>query len=126
MAHFGRERTRLIGAGTSFASTSLSLDTHANRLMDTGDSSGKRLVSAKSYRKARHVVLSFDGARHGCGLGVAAWVLWVREAGSFEKVSHGGRVLRHNSAMVAELEAVRMDIERLAVLLPTKVSLFVF
>ena len=61
------------------------------------------------------------------GLGVAAWVLWVRfKAGSFEKVSHGGRVLRDNSAMVAEREALRMGIDRLAVLMPTKVSLFDF
>ena len=60
-------------------------------------------------------------------MGAAAWVLWVRdEAGSFEKVSHGGRVLRYNSAMVAEREALRMGIERLAVLMPTKVSLFDF
>ena len=69
-------------------------------------------------------MLSFGGARRGSGLGAAAWVLWVRdEAGSFEKVSHGGRVLRDNSAMVADWEALRMGIERLAVLISTKVSL---
>ena len=48
------------------------------------------------------------------------------EANSFENVSHGGRVLRDNSAMVAEREALRMGIERLAVLMLTKVSLFDF
>ena len=50
----------------------------------------------------------------GSGLGAAALVLWVRdETGSFEKVSHGGRVLVDISAMVAEREALRMGIERL-------------
>ena len=39
------------------------------------------------------------------------------EAGSFEKVSDGGQVLRDHSAMVAEREALRMGIERLAVFL---------
>ena len=74
-------------------------DMHANSLMDNG------------IPKARHVVLSFDGARRGSGLGAAAWVLWVRdEAGSFEKVSRSGRVLRDSSAMVAEREALRMGI----------------
>ena len=48
------------------------------------------------------------------------------EAGAFEKVSHGGRMLRDNSAMVAEREALQMGIERLAVLMPTKVSLLDF
>ena len=37
------------------------------------------------------------------------------EAGSFEKVSHGVRVLRDNLAVVAEREVPRMGIERLAV-----------
>ena len=81
----------------------------------------------EKLQKARHVVLSFDGARRGSRVGAAAWVLWVRdEAGSFEKVSHGGRLLRDISAMVAEREALRMGIECLAVLLPTKMRLFDF
>ena len=72
------------------------------------------------------MLVSSGGARRGSCFGAAAWVLWVRdERGSFEKVSHGGRV-RGNSAMVAGREALRMGIERLAVLLPTKVSLFDF
>ena len=72
-------------------------------------------------------MLSFDGPRRGSGLGAAARVLRVRdEAGSLEKASHGGRVLRHNSAMVAERDALRMGIERQAVLMPTKVGLFDF
>ena len=106
-------------------------DTHANWLMDNGDSgAGAQWETPglwEKLQKARHVVLSFDGARRGRGLGAAAWVLWARdEAGPFEKVSHGGRVLRDNSAMVAEREALRMGIECLAVLMPTKVSLFDF
>ena len=62
--------------------------------------------------------MSFDGA---------AWILWSRdESGSFEKISYGGRVLRKASATTAEREALRMGIERLTVLFPTKVSLFDF
>ena len=38
-------------------------------------------------------------------------------------IRHGGRVLRDNSVMVAGRQALRMGIERLAVLMPTKVSL---
>ena len=53
----------------------------------------------------RPILLSFDGARRGSGLGAAAW-------GSFEKVSHGGRVLKNASAMT--------------VLFPTEVSSFDF
>ena len=45
---------------------------------------------------------------------------------SSEEVSRGGRVLRDSSAMVAEREALQMRIQRLAVLMPTKVSLFDF
>ena len=75
--------------------------------------SGKHLVSSKKLQKARHVVLSFDGARRGSGLGATAGVLWVRdESGSFEKVSHCGGVLRDNSDMVAERKALRLGIER--------------
>ena len=39
---------------------------------------------------------------------------------SYEKVSHGGRVLKGNSAMVAEREAMSMGVERLAFLMPTE------
>ena len=50
--------------------------------------SRKRLDSAKSFRKfvMSCLLMGQDGE--------AAWVLWVRhETSSFEKVSHGGRVL---------------------------------
>ena len=71
--------------------------------------------------------MSFDGARRESGLSAAARILWLRdETGSFETISYGGRVLRNTSAMTAEQEALRMGIERLTVLFPTKVSLFVF
>ena len=74
-------------------------------------------------QKSRHIVLSFDGARRESGLGAAAWILWIRdEYGSFEKVSYGGRVLRSASAMIAEREALRMGIEYLTVLFPTKLN----
>ena len=70
-------------------------------------------------------MLSFDGARRESGLGAAAWILWLRdEYGSFEKVSYGGRVLRNASALTAEHEALRLGIEYLTVLFPTKVSSF--
>ena len=83
--------------------------------------SGKRLISTKKLQNTRHILMSFDGARRGSGLG------WLRdETGSFEKISHGGRVPRNISAMTVEREALRMGIERLTVLFPTKVSLFVF
>ena len=78
-------------------------------------------------QKSRHILLSFDGARSGSGLGAAAWILWLRnEYGTFEKVSHGGHVLRNASAMIAEREALRRGIEHLTVLFPTVVSSFDF
>ena len=78
-------------------------------------------------QKSRHIVLSFDGARRGSGLGAAAWILWSRyEYGIFEKIFYGGRVLRNASAMIAEREALRMGIEHLTVLFPTEVSSFDF
>ena len=77
--------------------------------------------------KARNIFLSFDGARRESGLGAAAWILWLRdETGSFEKISYGGCVLRNASAVTAQRVALRMGIECLTVLFPTKVSLFDF
>ena len=74
-------------------------------------------------QKSRHIVLSFDGARRGSGLGAAAWILWLRnEYGIFEKVSYGGCVLKNASAMIAEREALRKGIEHLTVLFLTAVS----
>ena len=59
------------------------------------------------------VVLSFDGARRGCGTGAVACVLSVRdETGAFEKVGHGGRVLRDTTAIMAEREALLLTPKR--------------
>ena len=67
---------------------------------------GWRLIFTIKYKKSRHIVLSFDGARRRSGLGAAAWILWLRnEYGIFEKVSYGGCVLKNASAMIAEREA---------------------
>ena len=99
--------------------------------MDDGDSGPGAQWEAPDLhdkmQRSRHILLSFDGARRGSGLGAAAWILWLRdEYGSFEKVSYGGRVLRNASAMTAEREALRMGIEHLTVLFPTEVSSFDF
>ena len=85
------------------------------------------VLERNGWQKSRHIVLSFDGARKGSGLGAAAWILWLRdEYGIFEKVSYGGRVLRNASVMISEHEALRMGIEHLTVLFPTEVSSFDF
>ena len=88
------------------------------------DELAKAGQTVQQEREEVHAALQYAASFHCL---VATWVLWVRdETGSFEKVSHGGRVLRDISVMVAEREALRMGIERLAALLPTKVSLFYF
>ena len=97
--------------------------------MDNGDSGpGAQWMAPDLHdkiQKSRHVALSFDGARRECGLGAAAWILWLRnEYGIFEKVSYGGCVLKNASAMIAEREALRKGIEHLTVLFPTEVSSF--
>ena len=83
-----------------FRESNKAADTHANWLMDNGDSvPGAQWETPDLHdnmRKSRHILLSFDGARRVSGLGAAAWILWLRdEHGSFEKVSYGGRVLRN-------------------------------
>ena len=98
-------------------------DTHANWLMDNGDSGpGGQWETPdlhEKMQKTRYILMSFDGPRRRSGLGAAARILWLRDGtGSFEKISYGGRVLRNISAMTAEREALRMDIERLTVLFP--------
>ena len=54
-------------------------DTHANWLMDNGDSGpGAQWMAPDLHdktRKSRNIVLSFDGARRESGLGAAAWIL---------------------------------------------------
>ena len=88
--------------------------------MDNGDSGpGAQWMAPDLHdkmQKSRHILLSFDGVRKGSGLGAAAWILWLRDqCGSFEKVSYGGHELKNASAMIAEREALRMDIELLTV-----------
>ena len=115
----------------TFRESNKAADTHANWLMDKGDSGpGAQWMAPdlhEKLQKSRHIVLTFDGARRESGLGAAAWILWLRdEYGIFEKVSYGGRVLRNASAMIAEREALRMGIEHLTVLFPAEVSSFDF
>ena len=110
-----------------FRESNKAADTHANWLMDNGDSGpGAQWVALDLHdkcRKSRHILLSFDGARRVSGLGAAAWILWLRDENeSFGKVSYGGRVLRNAPAMIAEREALRLGIEYLTVLFPTEVS----
>ena len=113
-----------------FRESNKAADTHANWLMDNGDSGPGAQWEApdvhEKLHKTRHILQSFDGARRGGADWVrAAWILWLRdETGSFEKNSYGGRVLRNTSAMTAEREALRMGIERLTVLFPTTGSFF--
>ena len=128
---FGQEMMRVIGCRHIFRESNKTADTRANWLMDNGDSGpGAQWMAPDLHdkmQKSPHIVLSFDGARRGSGLGAAAWILWLRdEYGSFEKFSYGGRVLRNASAMTAEREALRLGIEHLTVLFPTEVSSFDF
>ena len=127
----GRELMRMIGVGISFVSRTKLRDTHANWLMDNGDSGpGAQWMAPDLHdevQKSRHLVLSFDETRRESGLGADAWILWLRGGrGSFEKVSYGGRVLRNALAMTAEREALKLGTEYLTVLFPTEVSSFVF
>ena len=76
--------------GHIFGESSKAADTHANWLMDNGDSGPGAHWEAPDLHdkmhKSRHILLSFDGARRWSGLGAAAWMLWLRdECGSFER-----------------------------------------
>ena len=65
-----------------FPESNKAADTHANWLLDNGDSGPGAQWMAPDLRdkiqKSRHIVLSFDGARRESGLGAAAWILWLR------------------------------------------------
>ena len=75
----------------------------------------------------KHVVLSFDGARRGNGDGAAARILWIRNMnGEFERISHGGKVLKDTTAMTAEREALSMGVEHLMSLFPVETNDFQF
>ena len=90
-----------------FRESNNAADTHANWLMDNGDSGPRAQWMAPDLndkmQKSHRVVLSFDGARRETEFCAAAGILWLRdETGSFEKIIYGGRVLRTTSAMTAE------------------------
>ena len=93
--------------------------------MDNDDSGpGAQREVLDLYEKLNVV---FRWGQKGSGLGAAAWILWLRdESGSCENVSYGGRVLRKASAMTAEREALRMDIEHLTVLFRQKLARLIF
>ena len=114
-----------------FRESNKAADTHANWLMNNGDSSPgaqwKRRDYSEKLKAAKHVVLSFDGARRGSGDGAAAWILWIRKMkGEFERISHGGKVLKDTTAMTAEREALRMGVEHLMTLFPVETKDFQF
>ena len=114
--HFGREQTRLTGAGlftvnTIWQPTRTPIGWWTMAIQDP-EQSGMRQTSAVRCATRGIFWCLFDGARRG-GLGAAAWVPWVRdEDGTFEKVSHGGKVLRESTAMVAEREPLRWNSPR--------------
>ena len=104
---FDQEMMRVAGAGTFSVNQTRLLTRMPNWLMDNGDSipgaQWKRRDYSGKLKAAKHVVLSFDGARRGNGDGAAAWILWIRNMnGEFERISHGGKVLRDTAAMTAE------------------------
>ena len=114
-----------------FRESNKAADTHTNWLMDNGDSGlgaqWKRRDYTEKLKSAKHVVLSFDGARRGSGNGAAAWILWIRNIyGEFERISHGGKVLKDTTAMTAEREALRMGVEHLMTLFPVEAKDFQF
>ena len=87
----------------------------------------KRRDYCEKLKKAKHVVLSFDGARRGNGNGAAAWILWVRHMkGEFERIAHGGKLLRNTTAIEAEREALRLGVENLTILFPVEAKDFQF
>ena len=82
---------------------------------------GKEEITREKLKAAKHVVLSFDGARRGSGDGAAAWILWMRNMnGEFERISHGGKVLKDTTAMNAEREALRLGVQYLMTLFPVE------
>ena len=114
-----------------FRESNKTADTHANWLLDKGDSNPgaqwKRRDYCEKLKLAKHVVLSFDGARRGNGNGAAAWILWIRNLkGEFERIAHGGKLLRNTTAMEAEREALRLGVENLTILFPAEAKDFRF
>ena len=118
---------RVAGADIFSVNRTRAADAHANWLMDNGDSNPGAQWTRRDYmgklKDAKHVILSFDGARRSNGDGAAAWILWIRKKnGEFERISHGGKVLMNTTAMTAQREALRMGVEYLATLFPVDVK----
>ena len=125
---FVQEMMRVAGADI-FRESNKAADTHANWLMDNGDSNPgaqwKRRDHCVKLKSAKHVVLSFDGARRGNGNGAAAWILWIRNMnGEFDRISHGGKLLKDTTAMTAECEVLRMGVEHTMTLFPAEAKKF--
>ena len=121
---------RVAGADI-FRESNKAADTQANWLMDNGDSNPgaqwKRRDYSEKLKSAKHVVLSFDGARRASGNGAAAWILWIRNMnGELERISHGGKVLKDTTAMTSEREALRMGVEYLMTLFPAEAKYLQF
>ena len=106
-----------------FRESNKAADTHANSLMDNGDSGpGAQWMAPDLHDNARItsycVVFRWDqkGERTWCGcldsMVTGRSLLWW--------------VLRNASAMIAEREALRKGIEHLTVLFPTEVSCLIF
>ena len=126
---FDQEMTKVAGADTFFRESNKAANTHANWLMDNGDSNPgaqwKRRDYCEKLKSAKHVVISFDGTRRGSGDAAAAWILWIRNTnGELEGISHGGKVLKDTTAMTAEREALRMGVEHLMTLFQWKRKIF--
>ena len=114
-----------------FRESNKAANTHANWLMDNGDSSPGAQWKRRDYREklkaAKHVVFSFDGARRGSGGGAAAWILWIRNMkGEFERISHGGKGLKDTTGIYAEREALRSGVEHLMSVFPVEAKDFKF
>ena len=124
---------RLVGVGIYiFCESNKAADTHANWLMDNGDSGpGAQWMALDLHSKIAQNHVTFFCLSMGPE-GPLVWVLLFGYCGcgmntvSFEKVSYGGRVLRNALAMTAEREALRLGIEYLTVLFPTEVRSFDF
>ena len=83
-----------------FRESNKAADTHANWLMDNGDSGPGaqwrwRLISTIKCKNHVIFVLSFDGARRGVDfVRLRGFCGYRMNTVSFEKVSYGGRALR--------------------------------
>ena len=98
-----------------FRESNKAADTHADWLMDNGDSGpGAQWMASHLHdkiQKSRHIVLSLDEAE-----GEVDLVRHGMSVVSLRRVSYGGCVLINASAMIAEREALRKGIEHVTVI----------